>query len=253
MKTWFKNNSNQEYHQGEGVSSTELVDILRSPAYYKASREARVETPAMRLGTYIHESVLEPDKFDPSTVEVLDGRTKVGSPAYERKKVEWLALIQACTDAVRSEPEAMKLLSEGEAELSCYLENGGLIRKCRSDWINRKAGYIVDLKTTSAKTFDELLKSIMAFRYDVSQSNYREIVSHALYDGLTIPDFYWIFVSKEAPHNVWVVKPSEDMLEHGLECVEKALKIYQECSVSSVWPKEDAGPYLVEYPSWYRR
>lgn len=251
MRTWFERNSNDEYHSGDGVSSSELVQLLRSPAYYLAQREGRVETPEMRLGTYIHQAVLEPEEFNPEAIEVLDGRLKAGGDAWLRKRDEWLAQIIACRDAVHQCDEAMDLLAEGESELSCYLDADGIVRKCRADRINRKAGRILDLKTTSAETSEDLVRAVLRYRYDVSQANYREITGLALFDGILMPDFYWIFVQKQPPYNVWVRKPSQGMLEHGLACVRDAMELYKKCRVTGAWPKEPAGPEIMEYPKWF--
>lgn len=57
--------SNELYHRGPGVSSTNLKHALISPAHYRVHKEhPKPSTPAMLVGTWLHELVLEPDTFE---------------------------------------------------------------------------------------------------------------------------------------------------------------------------------------------
>jgi len=55
--------TNEEYHAGEGLSSSALKVILRSAAHYNCPRVDRPKSKALTLGTAVHTAVLEPDEY----------------------------------------------------------------------------------------------------------------------------------------------------------------------------------------------
>ena len=60
--------SNQDYHAQTSVSSSQLKDVLRSPAHFYAKylaedREPTPETDNMRLGSAVHLLFLEPELY----------------------------------------------------------------------------------------------------------------------------------------------------------------------------------------------
>lgn len=56
--------SNADYHGGPGISKSGLDIIHRSPLHFKHAQEAeRKSTPAQRIGTAVHDLILEPAEF----------------------------------------------------------------------------------------------------------------------------------------------------------------------------------------------
>jgi hypothetical protein len=56
--------SNKEYRAREGVSSTDLKKIAKSPAHFRYWKDNPEEsTPALLFGRAVHKYVLEKDKF----------------------------------------------------------------------------------------------------------------------------------------------------------------------------------------------
>lgn len=56
--------SNKAYHASEGVSSTDLKHIMKSPAHYRYWKDNPVEdTSALLFGRAVHKYVLEKDDF----------------------------------------------------------------------------------------------------------------------------------------------------------------------------------------------
>jgi hypothetical protein len=87
----------ERYHADtDCVSRSQLWDLRNSPALYYAKHEARTmqpdrPSPAMELGTYVHQAVLEPDQWarrlynkpapvKPERPEMANGRAKAGTP-----------------------------------------------------------------------------------------------------------------------------------------------------------------------------
>ena len=65
-----------EYRAAEGISQSELKEILISPAHHQArygpNAEPMFPTPAMQLGTAAHHKVLEPNSFDQHYVSKVE-------------------------------------------------------------------------------------------------------------------------------------------------------------------------------------
>ena len=81
------------YHDRPEISSTQIRAALTSPiALHRAMTGTRAETEAMRLGTAIHEAVLEPDKYAARQVQTrLSWATKDG----KAQKAQWEAMSEA--------------------------------------------------------------------------------------------------------------------------------------------------------------
>ena len=74
-----------DYHNGKGLSSSNLKDLLRSPLHYITNvKLGNKETPAMKLGTATHCAILEPERFDIEYIEApyIDRRTKDGKALW---------------------------------------------------------------------------------------------------------------------------------------------------------------------------
>ena len=78
--------SNKEYRAREGVSSTDLKKIAKSPAHFRYWKDNPEEsTPALLFGRAVHKYVLEKDKFNDefAVAPEVNKRTKEG-------KAQWL-------------------------------------------------------------------------------------------------------------------------------------------------------------------
>ena len=79
--------SNELYHAYAAISKSDLDLLHKSAAHYRANKTApREETADMRLGTALHCSVLEPERFT-STYIVVEGdrRTKAVKEIVRRE------------------------------------------------------------------------------------------------------------------------------------------------------------------------
>ena len=161
----YKDISNQDYHAGAGLSSSDLKQLDRSPLHYITSKqEPHVETPSMRLGTAVHCAVLEPERFKLDYIQApeLDKRTKAGKEQWAELEQSGKIILTSdeyqkvigMSQSVLNHKLAGKLFTGGEAETSYYWHQpvglDEVLCKCRPDYIKSLANgdLILDLKTT---------------------------------------------------------------------------------------------------------
>jgi len=127
----YSNISNVDYHSGQGLGSSHLKSLLRSPMHYKRSIENPFkETEAMRMGNAVHCAVLESESFREMYVAVPEGdkRSKAVKAAWAEidgdgkipLSLEDFNSIQGMARSIHAHPFAGRWLSDGIAEQSGY-------------------------------------------------------------------------------------------------------------------------------------
>lgn len=256
--------SNDAYHGGPGISNSGLSLVARSPAHYwqaylNPQRQQRVPTPAMEFGTAVHTAILEPERFRADYViqPAVNARTKAGQEqlaAFARENPGKMMLSQADFDAccrvrlaVENHAAADILLAEGQAELSCYWIDDGVLCKCRPDFLNID-GWVVDVKTTEDARQDPFARSIWNYRYYVQAAWYLEGLG--ITTGVQPRGFLFLAIEKEPPHAIAVYAASVKMLLAGRAEYMRNLATYRECVATDVWPAYPEEIVPIELPAW---
>ena len=78
--------SNDQYHSHDSISASGLKTIYKKSVYHLINQQFK-ETPAMALGTAVHQALLEPDDFYDiyHVIEKINKRTKAGKEEYEKQ------------------------------------------------------------------------------------------------------------------------------------------------------------------------
>ena len=78
--------SNDQYHSHDSISASGLKTIYKKSVYHLINQKFK-ETPAMALGTAVHQAILEPDDFYDMyhVIEKINKRTKVGKEEYQKQ------------------------------------------------------------------------------------------------------------------------------------------------------------------------
>jgi hypothetical protein len=263
--------TNQQYHANSAVSHSKLEVFRRRPQlYYRRyiTKTIDVEQPtaALRLGSAVHCSVLEPLEM-PRRFAVrpdgIDRRTKEGKErfaAFEQQHagkeildMDEAAQVIAMTDAVRQNDLAAQLLAHGQPELS-WRTGGSMTLQCRTDWFNRDGcaltdgrPYIVDLKTTESLSSDEFFK----YGYHRQAGFYLPLVTELL--GTPVFDFFFIAVEKVEPFGVAVYRMTDDACALGQDETVADLTRLKECMTSGHWPNIPEQVRELGVPTWYRK
>lgn len=239
--------SNKEYRQSEGISSSELKKIMKSPLHYKYWKDNPEEsdTPALLVGRACHKYVLETYDFynEFAVAPNFDRRTKEGKASWllfqdqnEGKDIitqEQFEQIEKMRTAMLATPFVSKLIN-GEHELSYFWtdEETGLKCKCRPDSINHKLKIVVDYKTCDDAETEHFMKQAIKLGYDLQASYYLDGVKANIGE-----DYIFVFIAQEKkpPYAVNILQADEIFIRSGREVYKSMLQTYKECSESGKW------------------
>lgn len=242
--------NNAEYHASDGLSSSELKALLRSPEHFQAYGETDEQTPAMRFGSLFHTATLEPEAMTERYViepTHINKRTKAGKAEYaeflkasEGKEVVTTDNIQQANcmaAAVFNDKVASSLFYQGEAETSIWWEDqvAGQLCKCRPDWldIDPVRRIVVDLKSAVDASPGGFSRACFNFGYHISAAHYIEGIYRAT--GVHC-SFVFVAVEKKYPFAVGVYMLDQQAMELGYNQRRRALDLYNECSSAGHWP-----------------
>lgn len=262
---WYRMSS-QAYHEIQGLSSSGIALMAKSPAHY-ACREGVKATLAMEFGTAVHAAILEPELYangyksypdDTRFTQKLkdDCAARMVTPIKQTDADR----IKAIAEAVRSHPDAAMLLSGGVAEASGFWTEDrrtGVLCKIRPDWINDDLKVLVDLKTTgnnyaakngSGASPESWATTVARFNYHWQAAWYLEGISQIEKEAWR--DWVWIAVETEPPYVVGVYQASRDMLYQGVEEIKPILDLYANCLTRNEWPAPAYSLSEIDLPKW---
>lgn len=239
---------NKEYRQREGVSSTDLKHMAKSPAHFRYWKDhPQEDTPALLIGRASHKYMLEKDDFftEFAVAPNVDRRTKAGKEEYAKFledsngkdiiSADDFQKIQEMHEALYSTAFVEQLLS-GEKELSFFLEDEetGVMMKCRPDALVQvgDAHILVDYKSTADASSEAFMKSAINLMYDMQASYYKDAL-----DKIKNVEHVFIFIAQEKnpPYAVNVLEANEYFLKSGADMWRTYLNMYAECEKTGVW------------------
>jgi exodeoxyribonuclease VIII len=240
--------SNKEYRNRDGVSSTDLKKMTKSPAHFRYWKDnPQEDTHDLLFGRAVHKYVLEKDDFftEFAVAPNVDRRTKAGKEQFALFEVENegkdiitqddFDKIKAMYDALYATPFVERLLS-GEKELSFFMEDEktGLTVKCRPDCLSEigDTNILIDYKSTKDASSDAFMKDAIKLNYDLQMAMYKEIAEKNLGKKYAV-----IFIAQEktAPYLVNILEANEYFLKSGADMYHTYLDIYSECNETGNW------------------
>lgn len=230
------------YHADRrSLSSTSAKTLLfDGPRAYQWQKKHAVYKDAFDFGSVVHALVL-----GVGDVEVVDAASWAGKAAKEERArirgegstpilAKDHATAKAMADAVLNNPTAREVLTGGRPEVSVWAEDPdtGILMRGRLDYL--KADSFTDLKTVAKKADPrEFAWTVRNFHYTFQAAWYQRILD---LNGEGVLDPLWVAVSKDPPHEVYVHRPSADMLETAHADVDRALRLYRDCKDTDTWP-----------------
>ena len=222
----------REYQQRSGLNQSTLKKwFSASPKQHEGYRNLQ----AMQFGSAGHCLLLETDQFPKLYTRAPDGMRQRGKTGKKRwaefaeqnpgKTVlsanEWERL-QNIRKVFQIHPQIQKLWKRGDSEVSLFWQDSEFRLDCKArlDWFDPDSGTIVDLKFTNhiGKAVEQ--KHIQDF-YAVQANWYNRGVTQLC---KIVPDFFFVFIEKYAPHLIRVVSVSAEDLKHGQQKIEYAIK-----------------------------
>lgn len=232
--------SNNDYHADPALGSTSLKTLaLKTPAHYQWDQKHPKSSDAFTLGTAAHSLILDGDTSSIVIVEADNWLTKAAKEAKaaalaagkQPLLTKEMAQVEAMRDSVMSHEVASQYFTGHMAEQSVFWEEGGLMLKCRPDaWL---PGVIVDLKTTVDANPNKFGKTAFDFGYFMSSAHYIDGVKAATDEDVK---FLFVNVEKTAPYLVSVTELDAYTLDYGRQALDRAKRIYSECTASGNWP-----------------
>lgn len=230
------------YHADpRSLSSTGAKTLLYQGARaFKWQQTHATHKDAYDFGSVVHALIL-----GVGDIAVVEAATWAGKAAREERvaaraagKTPILAkdyhTALAMADAVSENALAESLLATGRPEVSMWATDPatGVLMRGRIDSL--AASSFSDVKTAAGAVDPrEFSWTVRKYHYTFQAAWYQRILA---LNGYTDLPPYWIAVSKDAPHEVYVHQPSPDMLVAARDDVDEALRLYRECSDTDTWP-----------------
>ena len=224
------NMNSDEYYYGflatRVLSSSIIKMILDSPrtySHYLRNSDAFDDSSALKIGRYLHVSVLEPHKVN-DLFEVVPVKTRTSNAFKEavantRKTVLTQSehdKVMYMVDALMTKNAVLDLLKGAEFEVPAV----GLIHdipfRAKADILRPYA--VVDLKTTAdAKTFPQAARN--KWHYDI------QAVLYSMLFNRDPKSFVFICVDKGS-YDVGIFTMTDEAVQSGLKKLKKACDIY---------------------------
>jgi len=249
-----------EYDGLSRVNFSTLKAFDRSPLHYRhALAERSPDTAARKLGRATHVAVLEPDRFKEDVVCWREGTRRgkawdayreahAGQEILTAKEMETCLAI---AKSVRGNPEAMRYLKAGRAEVTALWNDAVSGWPCRGrlDWI-ANVGALADLKTTKDASLSGFVRQAWTSLYHAQGAMYQDAVFAAT--GERLP-FIILAVENVAPYCCQVYALGQDAIDAGRKAYRGWLARLTECRLSGEWPGYATGPVELQVPRWADR
>ena len=232
---YFPNLDNNTYHNGPGISSSNIRRFSQSQLH--ALEEVIEQTPAMMFGSAAHSLIVEGEAAFFSDVVTITGSpyTNANKQLKKDSLAKGLSVItEEQRDTIYSMnnslvQEAEPYLRPGEdypqvfkspKEVSIYWYEQDLLCKTRADVVCNEFGnnfgedaiVLVDYKTTSDCSVRGFTNSVRRYSYDLQAAWYKRGFERA---GFKVADFVFVAQEKKPPYANKVFKMNHADMEIG--------------------------------------
>ena len=232
---YFPNLDNNTYHNGPGISSSNIRRFSQSQLH--ALEEVVEQTPAMMFGSAAHSLIVEGEAAFFSDVVTITGSpyTNANKQLKKDSLAKGLSVItEEQRDTIYSMnnslvQEAEPYLRPGEdypqvfkspKEVSIYWYEQDLLCKTRADVVcnafdnnfGKDAIVLVDYKTTSDCSVRGFTNSVRRYSYDLQAAWYKRGFERA---GFKVADFVFVAQEKKPPYANKVFKMNHADMEIG--------------------------------------
>jgi len=164
-----------------------------------------------------------------------------------------MAMFRRMQKNVEAHKLANQLIRNGTPELSGVARDPetGLYMNIRGDC--KGDGYFIDVKTTGSCSYSDIKYAMESYNYPIQHVHYLETAN--LIDGAgAYENFAYLFISKEEPYEVVLVKLDPLTLGKAAKARRNALRRIAQCEASGRWGSVDdgiSGAMVMELSKWY--
>lgn len=192
------NLSNEDYHNLEGISASGLKQAWKDPKLYsKKKLLKRLPSPALNMGTAVHEALLEPDKFSLLNYNFTPANLEKVQIMINNAKVMFEYITKNTLN-----------------EMSLLVQDEGFVRKVRVDAYDKNLGAIFDIKTTRYNSPTMFIKDAYELGYHLQAAWYIDTLKLA---GFKANYFAFLVVPSESPCEPFAVQITDRFIEDGRE------------------------------------
>lgn len=251
-----------DYHADRGslsVSGAKL--LLRCPELFRWQQDNPVYKDEFDFGTAAHKAVLG---IGPEIIVHDYDPTKVKSPkstnAWKEAQAaaraqgavlllpDEQAAVTAMADRLSTHDVAMRLLSDGEPEVSAYAhdEATGVLRRGRVDWLG--STIVTDYKSAATVEPGSFAKAVANFGYHMQAAWYLDLTRDL---GHPAEAFAFIAQEKTAPYLVEVYELDDAAISRGRDLNRRGLERFRDCTESGIWPGYTGRQFTtLSLPKW---
>jgi hypothetical protein len=232
----------EEYFADPSASNTGLKTLADSPAMFNAMFNLHTlpfkDTKSLRIGSYGHEYIFEPERFARYVSKPeCDRRTKIGKDIYAEFQLSLVADGKLEADekelaTAKAMREAVFANAEARAWLECDGEHEHAIR-----WQDEETGLVVKNRRDKVLSLDEIILDLKSMAKVPSPENFAYDAARLRYhwqDGLysrghevvygVRPKFIFIGVCSKPPHDVGCHVLEDEDIERGISDTRAKLK-----------------------------
>ena len=236
------------------LSFSSLKAFSRSPlAFLDYKLGPRKETAAMNFGTLVHRAILEPEKYEQTTL-IWDGR-RAGNKYLDFKEENADKDILTPKEAMDIRLIASRVLDHPYAgpmvrqctqfEKPFTIEQCGVPHRGIIDGIGE--WFILDLKTTQNVSHRSLQRTIYDFKYYMQAAIYQRATEIM---GLDCSSYFVLAVESGAPHHVQVVELEPHYIARGHLEWERMLKSWKAWDGKSAHGHDGEDGWMMDAPSY---
>jgi len=255
---------NDLYHEGPGLNHSTLKNIFppNTPLDFKFKSQFKYKSKAKDFGNACHIAAFEPEILDESIVVMpeINRRTKVGKEEYaefmeaSKGKIvlteQEVKTLENLKESMSNHPVVGGLITNsiGCPEIAGYFKYGKHLCKFKCDYLLFEERVVLDLKTTRHDSPYLFEQDCRKLNYDTAAAFY--CLGLNILTGYDF-DFVWVVVEKNPPHKTYLTMPGPDWFERADETVERALALYDECTISGEWPGQTTDIITLDGPKWF--
>lgn len=229
------------YHADrESLSVSGAKVLLKAPALFRWQQDHPIHKDVFDFGSAAHSLVLGAGQ-DILVCPFDDWRTKAAKEMRDeaRKRGEIAVLrtdfdrVVEMADTLSSHTLAMRLLSEGEPEVSAYAldVDTAVMRRGRFDWLG--SAILSDYKSAASSEPAAFVRAAINFGYHMQAAWYTDLASDL---GHPAAAFAFIVQEKEPPYLVTVIELPPELVDVGRRRNRRALERFRDCTEADRWP-----------------
>lgn len=259
----------EEYSEIDALRSSDLKVFIESPQKYEdvciKKMYPRKPTDSMRMGTILHQFVLESKTQEGIDYAIWTGSKRSGAKwehfidscesngmtyLIKNNDKDELGLIELQVKAILKNKEAVRLI-EGTAvrEQAIVWEQDGVKCKALIDMMSAD-GTITDLKTSADPSEKKFFWSMDDYGYHYSAAFY-EMGRDAYWESDRVYPFYWIVVSNSGWIHCRVWQLQDELRDIAKYHIKAKLAHFKHCRESGVWEDHELNKSQVLHATNY--